>query len=127
MSEGYTMAWARKTKPHMLLWRFVRQAHRNRAKKANKWIPFEQAGTWNNTFIINTSTNATPSMIKQNAEDFARKADAFIMEIGGKRNKDDQANVVSRDDAISKLTDGFAVPDSKLSSMGDTMSECYTV
>jgi hypothetical protein len=121
------MGWVRKTKPHMLLWRFVRQEHRNRARKNNKWIPFEQAGTWKNTFIIRASTNATPNMIKQNAEDFSRKADAFIMEIGGKRNKDDEGNIVSRDNAINRLTDGFAVADSKLSSMGDIMSECYTV
>ncbi|MCJ8321549.1 MAG: hypothetical protein MJK12_18080 [Colwellia sp.] len=121
------MAWVRKTKPHMFLWRFVRQEYRNRARKDKKWIPFEQGGTWNNSFIIRAAVSASPAMVKQNAEDFARKADAFIMEIGAKKNKDDVGNDISRDDAISKLTEAFAVPDSKLSSMGDIMTECYIV
>ena len=121
------MSWIRKTKPHMFLWRFVRQEHRNRARKDKKWIPLEQGGTWNNRFIIRAAINTSPAMIKQNAEDFARKADAFVMEVGAKRNKNDVGKEIGRDDAISKLTEGFAVPDSKLSSMGDIMTQYYIV
>lgn len=121
------MAWNRKTKPHMLLWRFVRQAHRNRARKNNKWIPFEVGGTWKNTFIIQSATNDTAAMIKQKAENFAIKADAFIMEIGGKRMVNSSGNEISREDTINMLTEGFAKSESTLSSMGDVLTECYTV
>jgi hypothetical protein len=115
------MSWSINNVAHLSIWRFARSLHVDFVLQSNPPTTFVEGGEWLNAFIISAPPGADSNVVRAKAGQFAEKFNAWIV-----IQKDaTYEQGVDKNTAIKKLADALAVPDSKLSSVGDVVDDVY--
>lgn len=115
------MAWSVNNTAHRYLWIFCRSLHIDFALQGENLVTFEEGGQWLNSFIIDAPAGSSMEVVKAKAEIFAKKFNAWMVI----ERESTYEQGYGKTKAIEELAAAMSVPNSKISSVGDTVDNIY--